>query len=157
MSLILLSYLAGSRSHCGMGFGWMSCRPQIDVLGTIPVPVFQGLVLLIIFFQYRLTYSNVVSSARRLWAVAQEWIVIFTRSSDLDRIRNSYLLRMKLVATSIWVFVGANQEVICNYVAEEFGNIPGSNAGDLGVISRRQCRNLVAICEGETCQSWWTV
>lgn len=50
------------------------------------------------------------------------------------------------------VLVGANQEMICNYVAEEFGNIHSFNAGDLGVISRRQGWNWVAICGGETYQ-----
>lgn len=38
-------------------------------------------------------------------------------------------------------------------MAEEFGNIPSPNAGDLGVISRRQGWNLVAICERKSVRS----
>lgn len=51
------------------------------------------------------------------------------------------------------VFVGANQEIICNCVAEWFGNIPSPNAGDLGVFSRKQGWSLVAVCERKPVRS----
>lgn len=65
-------------------------------------------------------------------------------------IRNTYLLRIKPVMNK--VFVGANQEMIYNCVAEEFGNVHSFNAGNVGVISGRQVWNWVAICGGKTCQ-----
>lgn len=74
-------------------------------------------------------------------------MVILQNLHSSPGIRNSHLLRIKLVANK--VFVGANQEISCEYVAEEFGNIHSSNRGDLGAISGRQRWNLVAICEGE--------
>lgn len=49
--------------------------------------------------------------------------------------------------------MGSNQEIVCNCVAEEFGNIPSPNAGDSGVISRRQGWNLFAICERKLVRS----
>lgn len=60
-------------------------------------------------------------------------------------IRNSYLVRIHLVANK--VFVGPNQEIMCKYVAKGIGNVHSSSGSDLGAVSVSQSWNLVA-CHG---------
>lgn len=127
-----------------MGFGRTSCGAWLSP-ALSPLPCFQA------WFSSssspaRLVYWSVVGGAGSLRAGAQAWIVISQDLQAYTGIRNSCLLRMKLVANR--GLVGANQEIICSWGAEEFGNMPSSSAGGLGVMSQRQGWDLGAVCEG---------
>ena len=111
----------------------------------LPSPVFRGLVLIIC----------VVGGAGRLRAVVQKWVVFSQDLQTYTGIRNSYLLRMKLVVNR--EFVGAHQEIFCSWVAEEFGNTPSSNAGGLGGDVQEAGLGFGCSLWRETCLLWCAV